>query len=256
MSGDLTLGRGELYFAQFGQNQTPGGERPLGNCPEFMVNVEQETLDHYNSQRGLREKDESIVIEATRTASIVTDNISVENLALFFFGSADTLTQSSSAGQSEVFSGVVPGLTYQLGMTASNPTGIRSVANVTVTDGAATTYVLDTDYTLDAERARVTPISGGAITSGSAITVNFDIQAVNRDVVIAADTEIEGALRFLSFAPKGRRIDYYMPYVKIRPNGDLSLIQESEWMSAPFNLEILKKGDLASIYLDGQPYSS
>jgi hypothetical protein len=254
---DLTLGRGEIHFAKFGQNQVPGGERFLGNCPEFNLNVEQETLDHYKSTRGTREKDESLSIEVTRSGSIVTDAISVDNLAMFFFGTADVLTQASATGETETLSGVVLGLSYQLGMSDANPAGIRSVENVVVTDnGAVTTYVAGTDYTLDADRGRITLLSSGSITSGEDLTVTYDIAATNRDVVVSSNQEIEGALRFLSFNAKGKNVDFYMPWVKIRPNGDLSLIQESDWMTAPFNVEVLTKTGREAIYLDGQPYTA
>src|SRR4051812_29753109 len=95
--GNQTLGRGELHFSLFETDtQTPAGFRYLGNSTEFNLNIENETLDHFNSDRGIKEKDKSIVIQTTAKGSTTLDDIQQENLSLFFFGSTSSLVQTSA----------------------------------------------------------------------------------------------------------------------------------------------------------------
>lgn len=56
---NYTLGRGKVYFARFTSGQVPGPFRYIGNTPEFNLTIELETLDHFSSDEGIREKDDS-----------------------------------------------------------------------------------------------------------------------------------------------------------------------------------------------------
>ena len=82
--------------------------------------------------------------------------------------------------------------------------------------------------------------------------MNYDIAASSRNQVVTGTSQIEGALRFISYNPKGPRVDYFFPWVKLSPNGDFNLITE-EWLTIPLNVEALQKGDLAVLYADGRP---
>ena len=111
---NYTLGRGKVYFSRFKTGtQTPEGFRYIGNTPEFNLNIEQDTLDHYNSDEGIREKDDSVPLEVNRTGSLITDNIDPENVALFFFGSASALTQATVASDTEILTGIKAGHSYK-----------------------------------------------------------------------------------------------------------------------------------------------
>lgn len=249
MSNNYTLGRGELHFGQFRPGtQVPRGERYLGNSPELGFTAEQETLDHYNSDRGVRIKDESVILQLDYAGSFITDNISPENLAMFFLGEAMKLTTTAMTGEQNEFTDVEQGMSYQLGTSTASPSGVRDVENVTV--GA---HVAGTDYVVDEALGRITILEGGGIADGETITVTYDVRASTRERVISKSDTIEGSLRFLAFNPTGKNNDYFMPWVKITPSGDFQL-KGDEWQQLPFDLEILKKGSLESIYMDGRAY--
>ena len=259
MADNLTLGRGELRFAKFKPGTTtPGGERYIGNTPEFNLTIENENLDHFNSDHGVNEKDDSIVLSTNRTGSLTTDNIHPENLALFFLGSTKKVTVAAAVAEVDTFTDVEGGLYYQLGTSSANPSGVRKVTNVTVAvsggGGGGAAPAAGDDYTIDLELAQIYIVPGGAL-EGKSISVTYDVSASTRQQIISGATAVEGSLRFVSFNPKGEKIDYFMPQVSITANGDYAL-KGDDWQAIPFTIEIKKKGDLAAIYADGRPFTS
>lgn len=254
VSKNYTLGRGKLYFGQFRPGtQTPRGERYLGNSPDLAFNASQETLDHYYSDGGIREKDASVILQQDYAGTFVLDDINMANLAMFFLGEAQTVTTVTRVVTDEAFAGVEPGFSYQLGTSAADPTGVRQVSLVTVKDNLDAELVAGVDYVVDEVLARITILEGGAVEDGDDIKVDYTVDASTRDRVISKGTSIEGQLRYVAANPAGKNIDYFMASVKITPNGDLSL-KGDDWQQVPMNIEILRKGDLAAIYAEGRPY--
>jgi hypothetical protein len=251
---NYTLGRGKIYFSRFAPGtQNPLGFRYIGNTPEFSMTIESENLDHFSSDEGIKEKDDSVPLQVTRTGQFSTDNIDPENVALFFFGEASKLTQASIASAPETLSDVVPGMFYQLGVSASNPVGYRGIDTVGfLVKKGATSFVEGTDFTMNYETGMLEVIAGGAIIDGDEIVVTYAVKASTRDRVISGSTPTEGAMRFIAANPKGKDFDYILPWVKITPNGDYALKGE-EWQTIPFNLEALKPSASEAIYCDGRP---
>lgn len=252
----LTLGRGEVHFAPYlTGTRTPGGFMFLGNCPEFNLNVDFEELTHMDSTRGFKEEDASAITSRTVGGSVTFDDMKPENLAYFFMGSSTILTQASGSDGAESIAGAVLGASYQMGVTDANPTGHRQITTVVVQDTApgVTTYVLNTDYTVDAVRGLVTILETGSIAAGAALDITYSYAAVSRSQVISGQAQIEGAVQFRAYNAEGRDTDYLLPYVKLRPNGDLALIGD-DWMSAQLNVKGLRLPNRSIVYADGQPY--
>jgi hypothetical protein len=253
---NYTLGRGELYFNKFKPGTQVGmGERYIGNTPAATINVQSDNLDHYNSDRGVKEKDASVVLQTNRTGSFTTDHIAPENLALFFFGSVNALTVAAATALAISFDAVHVGYFYQLGESAAHPTGDRNVTNVVLTDDKTPTptpLVLGTDYMLNAELGRIEILDGPNIVDGTTnIRGTYDVQASTRELIMSGTTPVEGSLRYIAQNPVGRKIDYFMPWVKLSPNGDFAL-KGDEWQQIPFNIEILRRTGYEAIYADGR----
>ena len=53
--------------------------------------------------------------------------------------------------------------------------------------------------------------------------------------------------------PEGAKMDYFMAYVRLSPNGDFALKGE-EWQQLSLTVEVLKAGDLERLYIDGRPF--
>ena len=257
------LGRGELYFAPFlPGTQTPTGERYLGNTPAFGITLSETTLDHYNSDGGVKELDDQITLEVKREGSFSTDNIQPANVALFFFGAASKLTTVGATVAGEEFDAVAPDLYYQLGVTPANPTGVR---NVTFPGAAGTAfkvknkatpttiYTAGTDYDFDAELGRL-HIIGGAIANPTDILVDYTYTASTRDRIISGSTPVEGQMRFIAKNPAGKQTDYLLPWVKLTPDGEYALKGDT-WQEIKFKVSALKKSAFEAIYADGRAYT-
>lgn len=256
MANNYTLGRGQVHFARFKTGtQTPDGFFYIGNTPEFSLTIESETLDHYSSDEGIREKDDSVPLEVNRTGSLTTDNIDPKNVALFFFGSDSTVTQASVVSATENLLAIKAGHSYKLGISASNPAGYFGIDAtgfaVEVAGGSA--LVEDTDYTVDLLNGIITFIDGSLLAvDDEDIDVTYAVAGSTRDRVISGSEPVEGAMMYVTKNPKGADAVFFMPYVKITPNGDYAL-KGDEWQQIPLALEILKPTVGEAIYRDGTP---
>lgn len=254
---NYTLGRGKLFFDRYpdGVNivaATQGeGERYFGNTPSFATSSSSENLDHFDSDAGVRTKDDSVQLSFDRTGSITCDNISSENIALQFLGNASVVTQAAVTGAT-TSRAVKKGRFYQLGATTALPAGVRNVSNVTAKKGA-TTVAMSGNFEVDEALGRVfVEANAAGVTDDDVIEFTFDIAASTRDQVISGNKSIYGALRFVADNPKGANRDFFFPYVKLTPDGDYNF-KGDDWQVMTFALEILKKAsNIESAYVDGR----
>jgi hypothetical protein len=248
MANNLVLGRGKVYFDRFAPGtQDVTGERYLGSTPAFAVSAETQELDHFSSEEGLQEKDESVTLRADYSGSLTIENMSADNAALFFLGTSETATIALAAGQQDTFT-ALQGRFYQLGTTPGKPEGVENVSGVTVTGSAGTpTYVAGTDYNVDLAEGFVEIIAGGGIADSTAIEANYTITAQTQERVISGTSNIQGALRFRSRNAVGGQRNFFCPKVTLRPNGEYSM-KGDEWQNMAFSLEILKAGNLANVF--------
>lgn len=253
---NYTYGRGEVSLAAFvAGTQNPAGFRYVGNSPAFGFTTQSQELDHFGSDRGVAELDFSIPTQVTRSGTLTTDNISRDNLALQFFGTKATVTQSSATDVVEPsFIGVTQGYEYQLGMTPVKPMGVRNVTNVVVKVGAAT-KTLGTDYTVDLARGLVRITEGGTIANGATVDVTYDAVASSFDQVLSGNTPFEGALMFKADNPAGENLDVFLPWVRITPNGEFALKAENALQQLQFNMKVMKITGRSAAYINGQPYT-
>lgn len=255
-TNNYTLGRGKVYLGRettFDQFATIG-ERYVGNSPGHTLNIESTSLDHFNSDGGINELDASVTTQVNRSGTLTLDDISADNLLLFFLGQKITITQSATAVVGENILAVLPGLFYQLGATATNPQGVRGIGSVTVTNDASTpvSYSEGTDFEIDTDTGRLYIVPGGAIASGTNLLVGYTPVASTRDRVISGSSPVRGRLRYIEDNPAGQNRNFLLPLVEISPNGDFDLKGDT-WRQLPFNLKALKRGSMAAVYIDGVP---
>lgn len=260
---NYTLGRGRLFFDRFTPAQVAAGiaaatqgegERYFGNTPDMSFASSEETLDHFSSEGGIRVKDDSVSLQFDRTGSFATDNIDAKNLALLFLSDAvNTVTQASAVGSLWTVT-ASPGLFYQIGSSPSLPTGVRGISAVTVNKGAGFSTLVNAagNYEIDEVLGRIYVLPGSTdIPAGTPIQVTYTAAANTREQIISKSQAIYGALHFVADNPKGANRDYLMPYVKLSPDGDFNL-KGDDWQSMSFSFEVLNKGNLAGVYVDGR----
>ncbi|ARB05716.1 tail length tape measure protein [Synechococcus virus S-ESS1] len=255
MARNYTLGRGKVHFARFKPGtQVPDGFFYIGNTPEFSLTIESESLDHFSSDEGIREKDDSVPLEVNRTGSLTTDNIDPENVALFFFGSSSVITQAAVASATETLTGIKAGHSYKLGVGPTNPAGYMGIDTTGFTvEVGVTPLVVDVDYTMDFDNGVITFLPDSVLAVDAAdVDVTYAVAASTRSRVISGSEPVEGAMMYITKNPKGTDCTFYMPYVKVMPNGDYAL-KGDEWQQIPLALEVLKPLTGEAIYRDGTP---
>jgi len=251
--------RGRVFFDRFDALGAKTGERYLGNCPGFEIEVKTEKAEHYSSESGLRQKDLSIVTQIDRTGTLTVDNMSLENVALFIAGDLSTLSQAADSEVTEELD-VLQGRYYQLGITNQNPVGARNLTGLVVqgTDSSATIYVEDQDYAVDADLGRVQILVGGQIAAGgSAETLSFTYAQEDTDWDLAATgavSELRGAIRFIADNATGENRDAFLPSVSLAPTGKMKLVQDgTDFNALEFALDILAPSGASAIYFSGRP---
>lgn len=256
---NYTLGRGRVFFDRFPANAvvtalTRGdGERYFGNTTELSTTSEAETLDHFDSDSGIKIKDATVQLSVNRSGSFKCDNISSENVALYFMGDASTVTQLAETGAVEELP-VLRGRFYQLGVFDTQPAGVRGITNVVVKKGAGFTVTVAAlaNYQVDEAGGRIFIENDSAgIPDNTPLQITYDIEASTREQVVSKNASIYGAIRFVADNPTGSNRDYYFPYVKLTPDGDYALKGE-EWQTMGFKMEVLKKSsNIDALYIDG-----
>ena len=262
-TNNYTLGRGKVYFAR--RDPTTGilgAYRYLGNTPEVNLTAEEEKLEHYSSDFGVRVKDATVTLQVNYTGTVVCDNIDAENVALFFLGESANLTVAQATVTSEVVTtDAEVGMFYQLGVTSSNRAGSRGIifpgasgtAFALKIQGEVGNLVHGTDYVLNPATGRIEILETGAVDNGDTLECTYTVAASTRERIISGATAIEGALFYEAANPRGDQRDATMPSVTLSPNGDFSL-KSDEWQQIPFNLDVTKlDDDTNAIIWDSRP---
>lgn len=159
----IVTGQGRLWIAPRGTSGINGAFVEVGDTDNFALNIAQTFTDVFESQTGART---NVVHAVTQTdASVTLDvlNMSKENLARAFYGSAAAITGATVTDEAQV--------AYALGSNWIIPgsTGV-------VVKKGATTLVLDTDYSYDSANGRITFLSGSSNITGAGshnITITY-----------------------------------------------------------------------------------
>jgi hypothetical protein len=250
---NYTLGRGKVHVARI-TDGVIGGFRYIGNTPELSLNIESTSLDHYNSDEGVREKDASVTLEVNRTGSLTTDNISPENMALFFNGDSTKITQALVASSTETLEGIMAGHSYKLGVSLTNPVGYFGIDPTGFELAVGVTpLVLNVDYTVDFDAGLVSFVDTSTVAiEGADVDVTFAVKSSTRHRVISGSDPVHCAMLYNTKNPRGDDCVFYFPSVRLSSAGDYAL-KGDDWQAIPLSLEILKPEGGEAIYRDNKP---
>lgn len=272
----LVLANGRIEFNQFPivngvERQVEAkGFRYLGSSKELNLTQENETLEHKSSECGFNTTDEEIITSSKLTGSFTLDNINTENLAMFFAGEVSNQTQVAATGKKDTLK-VYPSLGYRLGTSKENPNGVFSATitkievfadeakakagtpvESTLVEGVDFEYTPETGFLMIGDTASTSKIKA----AGSWIVVTYDLKKAAREVIISKGQSIVGEFLFRGCNAKGENRQYWMPKVRLSPNGDFALKGGEEWSSMAFNITALESEAAGSmLYINGQPTS-
>lgn len=212
------LGRGAVFVDRklAGVSQ---GERHLGNCTAFTITPSEETRDITGFVNNANPLLASVPVKRTLEVNITLREYDENNLALALFGDVATLgTQGSGSITNEVKTYVAKDRWYKLVK--------RNVSAVAVTGLAGTpTYVLGTDYEVDAKVGRI------YVKPASAIAGNFEVDYSYADdnlanVKLGTAGTIECFIRFVPDAMNGPQLEAELWRVIVGGDGETGLITD------------------------------
>ena len=258
---NYTLGRGQLYLSELDGDQNPGSQRYVGNSVDFNINVETETLDHTDPDQGVNQIDASVQTSVTRTGTLTLDDIQRENLALFFFGTEQSSAQSADSSNqtftipaahiADLIKRVENDAWYQIGVSASNPSGIRGLGEI----ASVGSLTVDTDYEVDLPRGRIRLKDTTAVKAlTGSLTVTYKRAERTLNQVISGSSPKQVMLKFFEDNPEGEDRTWTLPVVALSPSGEMAL-KGAEWRQIPFSLSIQVPATpgVAAIYIDDKP---
>jgi hypothetical protein len=238
-NASLILGRGELFFDRFPLGTLKGeGELYLGNTPGFTVSRTFEEIQRFTSYAGQQIQIDSIITREAHSAEITTDNISMENLSLWFGSPVDYDGQAALTDVTEAFK-VKKGRWYQLG-TSVEPFGVRHVEpDIEFILGGATLVVAE-NLIVDRVEGRFYVMDDAlAIDDGDNVSVTFQWRRSDSSEVTSNTDEVVGSLRYIPRNPTGDQIGYFFPYVRLKPKSQIDL-KSDNWIDFSFDVEIRK----------------
>lgn len=142
---EYLFGKGKVSIAERDANGAVSKVLYMGNCPELKISGSVDRIKHYESESGQNRQDRNIVKSSEMEFSLVTENMSDDNLALMFWGGKSTITGAS--GTVHTFpSGIVDGDVHIIPNAFNlTPTFLKDSAGSPATV-PTTKYTLDNDF--------------------------------------------------------------------------------------------------------------
>ena len=229
------LGKGILYVDLLDADGGRTGEIDVGNVTEFTITPTVESLDHYTSRSGIWEKDLTVDTSLALMAKWTTDEYALWNLMLAVL---TTSVQTFSQGTGHQVNEPVV-MHIDRWMKIGGDDGGRNIHDVVVTNTAHTvTYVEGTDYELDRTVGRLKGVSGGNISEGQTVHVDYNHDATQHSYIRGGENQsINAFLRFVGDPAQGPVEEAELWKVRVKPAGDIGFISE-EFSTLQFEGEI------------------
>lgn len=192
MSYKAYAGTGTVFMCPVDDTGAKTGEfRQVGDAYPLSIQVQTEQI---KKKSRMVERAGQIIAARTKigddgyTGSLTLHEWNAANLAWALSGTATAMTGTADTVTAAAHTLGLPGEWTQIG----GATPRRNISAVTVTsDPAGTTYVLDTDYTLDTTLGLITPIAGRPLAAGDVDVLITYTYAAEADYRIQIGTNVQ-----------------------------------------------------------------
>lgn len=223
LSNDLyAIPKAQIMFQPAGTDRL----ELLGDTDEVTLETTVEETERYTNESGVRILAKTIVTQVDALLNMTLVQLSDRNRALSLLGEPVNTTQAAAVATVKTFADVEhTDKIYAL--------DALDVTNVVVTDGAgAVTYVLETDYKLDAKAGFVQLINK-PVGADDDLEVTFDSTAILATaglakIGIANKTENRGKLIIRGTNEVGPKVMLVLHDVQLRPSGGRAYISETD----------------------------
>lgn len=259
---NVVLGAGEIFIDLYDSDGSPtGAERYLGDSVGATIALTTERTTIQSGDGAVARDLVDVVRSVSRTLGITLHDSSIANWNLFILG--EEAEQSIAATEaSTTISGMKPGMWYQLGQSAANPSGpgqINAIAKAKVkagTTGANRTAMTDDSefakLEFDLRTARVMlkeALSSNRVDLEFAYTPSA-ARKISQAKATAAASQITCALRYVETDPiagnQGRNV--YARKCNLIPGGEAALKSRDTEQQLAFTANVLDPGSA-----DGYP---
>lgn len=233
------IGRGELFFEP--ENTDRPGERYLGNTPSLTLSRKLTKVSETKSVRGVLVDKDSVVTKEDHSLSFDTDNLSDDNLTIWFGNQ-----QSRPPQLLDFFNipmTVYRGRHYQVGATRDNPIGFGSTDGLKVLINGEDAVG---QYFVDNPNGRIYIPQDSTIGDGQQVEVTGLSVPQDSTSISTKPAEVIGKLRYVSHNPTSRQLSLVWPRVALTPSGDVDIKARAAWTTLSFSGSVRK--------LQGLPY--
>jgi len=215
------LGSGRLLIDRLTDAGVSTGYKVVGGCPKFELHMESEIKEQRSKGRNnYGQVIASATLPGKTNLAITINDLDAENMAMAFMGtkSADNQTAGTVTDEEVV---AHPGYASEL--------EYEAVSSVVVKDDTdTTTFVEDTDYTVDARLGLITVLAAGNISEGDTLHVDYSYADVTRDKVVGADAPIIRCKLILDGKNmvNGRDVRVIVPKARLKPSSAVDFLSD------------------------------
>lgn len=231
------------------------GLMPINSVTSAEITPNVEKQDHFNRHSKVRAKDDSVITGRDYTISISTDDGNMDNLAMIFGGTVETVEQEDVPVTVQTIAAIEPGRRYIIGGTLLDPVGVRNITNVTVTlDGQP--LVEHSDYRLNRSVGMIEIIPGGAVSFNDEIEVSYQAAQSRWNRINSRGEQTMLGLLFVEDNAEGtfsKNHTYTVPRAAVTPSSPIQLMNGDDWRNFTMSASVMKFGDLDEITIDDEP---
>lgn len=222
-------GQGIVYLSEKDTNGALLGYRDIGNVPELKLSFKTDVVSHKESRTGNRLVDMRLATGKDCTASFTLEGFDPETLKTAMYATSSTIASGTVTAESATarLGKVIALAKIKVSTVVVKGTGAKS----------AKTYVLDKNYTVDANSGSIYIFTAAEQTAASAVDQIADADVLAIDYAYAAqsstsafkDAQKTYSLRLegLNTADSNNPVVVTIPNFRPDPLKDLSLISDT-----------------------------